>query len=100
VVLLFVLTSLAAARLTRLLVRDQFPPVAVQRARVAARWGDESWQSYLANCSWCAGVYVSAGVTFCTWLTVDHLPVPVWWFLGVAMMVGLLAAVDVALERD
>jgi hypothetical protein len=85
------LVMLTSYRLTRLLVRDEFPPIAVQRARIAERYGDASWQAYLSQCSWCAGVWVSGLVTAAVWLVVG-LPVPalVWW--GSAAAVGLLAS--------
>lgn len=60
VVLLLVLMVGATARVTRLLVADAFPPIAMARSRFAAR-GD--WQEYLAECPWCAAVYVAGAIT-------------------------------------
>lgn len=89
--LVVALVLLTTYRVTRLLVRDEFPPIAVQRARVAERWGDVSWQAYLSQCSWCAGVYVSGLVTAAVWLVVG-LPVPfLVWGAGAAVT-GLLAS--------
>jgi hypothetical protein len=96
--LVVVVVCLASARATRLLVMDTFPPVAVQRARVVARWGDGSWQAYLANCSWCAGMYVSGIVTGATWWAIDSLPVPALVWLAAAYVTGLLATVDETLS--
>jgi hypothetical protein len=98
--LLFVLLALTAFRITRLITRDEFPPVAVARERVAGRYGDESWQAYLARCPWCVGVYVSAGCTFLTWLAVGGLPLPLLWWGATAAVVGMTAKADGALDRD
>lgn len=93
------LIALTSFRITRLLVKDEFPPIAVQRARVSARWGDDSWQAYLSQCPWCAGVYVSGLVTLVTWLAVD-LAVPFLVWGAAAAVTGLLASVDWALSKD
>ncbi len=93
------LIALASFRITRLLVKDEFPPIAVQRVRVAARWGDGSWQAYLSQCPWCAGVYVSGVVTAVTWAIVG-LAVPVLVWGAAAAVTGLLSAVDWALGKD
>lgn len=85
------LVCLTAYRLTRLLARDSFPPIVVQRARVMERWGDDSWQAYLATCSWCMGVYVAGLVTLATWLLVD-LAVPFLVWGAAAAASGLLSS--------
>lgn len=95
--LFLAVVTLAAYRVTRLLVRDQFPPIETQRARIAARWGDASWQAYLAQCPWCAGVYVSGiAVVLADWYTSVPAPAAVWG--AVAAGVGLLAAFDAWLD--
>lgn len=92
------LVCLASYRITRLLVRDTFPPLAVQRARIGERWGDSSWQAYLASCSWCAGVYVSGAVTLATWLIVGlAAPALVWG--AAATIVGILGQLDYLMDR-
>lgn len=98
--LLVALIALTSYRVTRLLVRDQFPPIEVQRTRIAARWGDESWQAYLSRCPWCAGVYVSAVVVALTHLVVGGFPTPVLVWGTAAASVGLLSALDVALDKE
>src|SRR5690606_29799505 len=52
--------ALATHRLVRLLQRDTLPPVARARERVIAE-GPE-WAADLADCPWCLGVWVAAGV--------------------------------------
>lgn len=93
------LVALASYRLTRLLVQDQFPPIAVQRERIAERAGDESAIAYLVRCPWCAGVYVSGAVTLATTLIVGlAAPILVWG--AAAAAVGLLSTVDRYLDKD
>lgn len=96
--LVVALVCLASYRATRLLARDAFPPLAVHRARVAARWGDDSWQAYLSECQWCAGVYVSGLVTLAAWLAVD-LPVPFLVWAAAATVTGVLAVLVEALDK-
>lgn len=89
--LVFVLLALTSYRATRLIARDEFPPLATLRERVAARYPGDSWQAYLARCSWCVGVYVSGILTLATWLALGGLPVPLLWWGGAATMVGVIA---------
>lgn len=49
---------LAAARLTRLLTRDTFPPVRNVRAALIARTNRSGW-SALWVCAWCLGFWVA-----------------------------------------
>lgn len=51
---------LTVARVTRLLVDDQLTNG--YRLWVVKRWGDLSWQSYLAHCPWCTSIWVAAPV--------------------------------------
>lgn len=79
---LLLLVTAASYRLTRLVVDDTFPPVAWVRDRVTGdapevdRWrGVPDWVGKLVSCSWCASVWVSAGVTAAT-ATWVGLPLP------------------------
>lgn len=66
-------------RVTRLLTVDEFPPLVKLRLIVAGRWGDDSWQSYLSECAWCASVWVGGLLTLAVALTVGvALPLLVW----------------------
>lgn len=90
--LVFVLLALSSYRATRLIARDEFPPLVVWRERIAARFPGDSWQAYLSRCSWCVGVYVSGILTLLTWLILDDgLPVPLLWWPAAATMVGVIA---------
>ena len=94
------LVALSSYRATRLLARDTFPPLAILRARVSERWGDDSWQAYLATCSWCLGVWVSAAITAATWWVVEDLAVPFLVWGAAAAVTGLLASWETEPEEE
>lgn len=106
--LLLLVLSLGTFRLTRLVTRDDFPPIAWLRLRLQAarppvetyfntarrddvgklyvfktwegsRWW---WLGELVSCHWCCSAYISAGlVGFTTIFT--SVPVPVFTWLAV-----------------
>lgn len=108
---MLVVLSLATFRLTRLVVRDDFPPIAwarekIQRARppvaqrsMVVRWDgngsfnlefyDEQssehwrfwWLGELLSCYWCASAYVAGALTALATLTVS---VPTPWLMWLA----------------
>lgn len=85
--LLLLAMVLAAYRLTRLVVVDQWPPVAVPRERWSA--GHEGhWLTYLVNCPFCVGVWAAGLVTLLTWVFIhgdgSGLPLPVLWWAATA----------------
>jgi hypothetical protein len=95
--LLLAVLALATFRLTRLVTRDDFPPVfwartRIQRARplvtVVPTVTDGTpqfrywWLGELVSCHWCASAYVSAGLVGVTWL-LHGLPLPVFSWLAV-----------------
>jgi hypothetical protein len=101
--LVFVLTALTSYRVTRLVARDEFPPLAVQRERIAAKWPGDSWQAYLSRCSWCVGVYVSGLIVLVVWLTLAVagdavMPAPLLWWPAAATVVGVVAELVEALS--
>jgi hypothetical protein len=102
----FVILSLATFRLTRLITKDDFPPIFYARrwvqsrrpaewrrpARVGVRgagpdalFGEEPYADYwwfgeLVSCAWCASAYVSGALVLFVWL-LHGLPLPLlWWF--------------------
>jgi hypothetical protein len=92
--LLVVLVIGASYRLTHLVVRDHFPPVAWARWRIGTRFGESHWLSYLVNCMWCTSVWVSGAVTASVWLIEGGLlPFPYLVFLASSAVTGLLAEV-------
>jgi hypothetical protein len=90
--LVLIALALTSYRLTRLLVVDEFPPIKVQRVRLAQRWGESSSLTYLSRCPWCAGVWVAGMLTLATWLAVDTMPVPLLQWGAAAAVTGFLAS--------
>lgn len=81
-------------RATRLLTLDAFPPIAWLRYEIVDRWGDDSWQSYLATCAWCVSVYVAAATTWAVdALVAGGLQAPVLVAGTASAAAGLLSAV-------
>jgi hypothetical protein len=97
---LVIMMTLAAYRLTRLVVEDTFPPVQWVRDRITgddpqvARWGGvPNWVGALISCSWCASVWIAAGVVLLTWVWVA-LPVPLLMWATVAAGAAWLAHLE------
>jgi hypothetical protein len=84
------LCALASTYVTYVVTRSSFPLVENLRVKVFERWGEGSWQGYLATCSWCAGFWLAGLVTLTTWVAVDDLPVPVLVWLASAAVTGVL----------
>lgn len=81
-----------AARLTRLITSDVFPPVAAARDKVAERFGDEHPVTYLVQCNWCTGFWVSAAVTASAYRWGDRR----WWrFIASVFSLSMVAPVVV-----
>lgn len=92
---LFVLVSLTAYRLWRLLAADSLPLVKGPRSRleaaIARRYGDD-WAGGIA-CAWCLGFWCSAAVVGAVW-AIRPLPLPALWFGAVSCAVGLITNYD------
>lgn len=83
----------ACYRLTRLIARDQFPPLLKARIWIEVRYGTESWQAYLSQCSFCVSWYVATVLVLATDRIVPHgLPLPVYWVLTASALTGLIAS--------
>jgi hypothetical protein len=94
--------SLASVYLTYVVTKSEFPAILWTRAKVFQRWGNGSWQAYLATCAWCAASYV-AGLTVLVTAWTVGLPVPVLVWLAAAGLAGvLLELVETmwAVQRD
>lgn len=92
--LMAVLLTLAAYRLTRLLVVDEFPPVKALRDRITDRHEDDAL-GYLVNCPFCVSVYASGIVVGVTWLVLElvegpGLSLPVLTWVAVAGAVAMI----------
>lgn len=117
---LFVLTSLAAFRLTMLVQRDvvslrarerffdRFPPngqrattrslwrkvdrTVVFSARMEAEARPVSVLGQMVECAWCLGWWISLATWAVLWSVVD-LPMPALWPVAMSGVVGVLAGV-------
>lgn len=93
--LLVVLLCLATYRATRLLVVDEFPPIAATRDWITDKAGPYSSIAYLVHCPWCTGMYVAAGLVAGTDLLTDwSVPVPALLILVASGVTGLIATVE------
>lgn len=86
-VVIAILGVFASARITRLLVNDEYPPSIWLRMKWDALTHDGSW-SKLAHCPWCLAPYVTAAVFGVGYLVTW----PTWWYLGAAWMSASWAA--------
>ncbi|MFD9824875.1 DUF1360 domain-containing protein [Streptomyces violascens] len=98
--------TLATYRLTRLVVRDDFPPLLWARGKLAGGWGGPAqdvpvyragwspqWLADLVTCPWCASAWVALGVVGGT-DTAVAMPVPVLMWLAAWAGGALLASQD------
>ncbi|MFI9463769.1 DUF1360 domain-containing protein [Streptomyces xiamenensis] len=90
-----VLSIGAAARLTRLVVDDTItaPIRDAITTRGDTRGGTWAWASKLVSCTWCASIWVTAGVGAAHWLAGDTR-------LYLYVAAGLTIAYIVPLARD
>lgn len=79
VALAVVVGLLSAARLTRLLVQDTFPPILWLRDRWDAATEGSTW-NMLAHCHWCMSAWTTLAVGATAYFTHLH---PVWWLINV-----------------
>ncbi len=91
-----VVLALATFRVTRLVTRDDFPPIHWARTRIqgarssvmvrAADGSDSHWRYWwlgeLVTCPWCASAYVSGALVAFVWF-VRGMPLPVLCWLAV-----------------
>jgi hypothetical protein len=101
--LLLLVLSLATFRLTRLAVRDDFPPIAWVRDKIrfykAVYLGDDEdgeevfkyrWWGELITCHWCASAYVALALVELSNIFVS-IPLPVVTWLAVWASGAVLA---------
>jgi len=65
------------ARTVRLLVYDDFPPVAWLRARFLALFPEDSKWSVLIECQYCVAPYLAAGMGLWAWVS----DLNTWWWV-------------------
>jgi hypothetical protein len=90
-----VLTVLATARITRLIVWDTYPPSVWLRIQWDKHTND-SWGE-LVHCGYCAGVYVAAAVVLSGWLSDWHTA---WWIVTGVLSAAYLGAITMAYDGD
>lgn len=109
-----VMVCVATHRATRLVTRDDFPPILWLREGVIgwahgfgwaprSRWKDADYDHYrrwhwladLITCPWCAGVWLAAGITWLAdRLVTDGLPGPLLVWATAAAVAGWLGRAD------
>lgn len=92
----FVLAVVSAARLTRLLVWDSYPPSARLRAKWDAITNDGPW-AVLVHCGYCFGLWSALFIVGWAWLSDLHWT---WWLFCGWLTVGYLAAIVMAFDGD
>jgi hypothetical protein len=85
---------LSAARITRLLTQDTFPPAVWVRQKWDALTDDGPW-STLVHCHWCFGPWAALAVLLWGLLTDFHTP---WWVFNGWLAGAYLTSMVV--ERD
>lgn len=91
-----VMVCVATHRATRLVTRDDFPPILWLRTFVVElSTKRHHWLADLITCPWCAGVWLAAGITWATdRLVTDGLPGPVLVWATAAAVAGWLGRAD------
>lgn len=98
-------TVISAARLTRLFVYDEFPPIARPRAWFKVRAESSDW-GLIAECGFCASFWVTAAVF--VWGLLSHvyghppndLAGHIWWAANGVLAMSYVAASYVARDGD
>lgn len=90
------LIALTAWRLARVIAKDDFPPSAALRDRVAQWAGQGSALHYLVGCIPCAGVYTSGLIVVGTMATTSVEAPCLVWGASTALVVLLNTAERVA----
>jgi hypothetical protein len=89
-------TITSAARLTRLITFDLFPPVRWVREKYAT-WTDGSDWQLLAYCGYCASFWVTLSVVLWGWLTDWQTA---WWIVNGVLGASYIAAVFMSNDGD
>lgn len=87
---------ISVARTARLIVHDDFPPIAWLRVRFVALFpGDSSW-SKLVECQFCLAPYLTIGMMAWAWLSNLHWT---WWVINGWWACSYVAAILVAYDE-
>jgi hypothetical protein len=87
--------TFAAARLTRLVTTDDFPPVKAARELAVGTFGQGSALADLIECGWCAGFWITTGVRLLRrWA-------PRWWGpVGEVLAAAMVASYVVGKSKE
>lgn len=101
--LVFLLLSLTTYRVTRLTVRDDFPPLLwartrVQNVRPRRDDGEYWWGGELVSCHWCASGWIALVIVIVTALTVG-LPAPLLWWPAVWGLGALTYHIELRIDE-
>lgn len=90
----FVVGTLSAGRITRLIVHDDFPPVVWLRIKWDDKTDGSGWNKLL-HCHWCFSMWAAAPIGIWAWLSNLHTS---WWVFNAIMAAAYVAPMIV--ERD
>lgn len=93
-VLAFIVGSISAGRITRLLTQDTFPPAVWFRIKWD-EWTEDSGWNTLFHCHWCLSFWAVLPIGLWAWLSNLH---PSWWIFNAIMAASYVAPMIV--ERD
>ena len=86
---------LSVARTARLVVHDDFPPMAWLKRKVLLKWTPTSWVN-VWECHFCLAPYLAAGMGAWAWASgLDT----VWWVVNGWWAASYVAAVFVAYDQ-
>lgn len=94
VVAAVIVGTLSAARLTRLITQDSFPPAVWLRIQWDNRTDGTGW-NVLFHCHWCMAPWMTLPVGLWGWLSNLHAS---WWVFNLWLAVAYIASMIV--ERD
>jgi hypothetical protein len=89
---------LSVARTARLLIYDDFPPVAWVRARWFALFDEDDpspWRK-LAECQYCVSPYLAAGMLLWAWSVNLN---EAWWIINGVWAASYVAAIVVSYDQ-
>ena len=86
--------TLSAARLTRVVTHDSFPPAVWLRIKWDTLTDGSGWNT-LFHCHWCMAPWMTLPIGVWGWLTNLHIS---WWAFNLWLAVAYVAAIIV--ERD
>jgi len=90
-----IVAIVSVGRTVRLLIWDDFPPIAWARLKFFTRVGDSPWKK-LGECGFCLAPYLSAGMVAWMWLSDLHWS---WWLVNGWWALSYLSAILVSYDQ-